>query len=182
MFLLCPLCFRFITKTYTGRGLPDTAGGGGGGGGWSESAHVTHTAYLTDDLVRDKHTRSSTSSSIVSPTVGDDISSTGTSDAGDGDHAAEAATFETKPTTGMYVPPTVSNPNRHAGFWGVWEPVLGRAGGGGGGGSSITASSRDSTGAERWRTTLNKRGGAFRFVPRKGRNKIMDGRTLGGGI
>lgn len=161
-FLWSPLCFRFITKTYTGRGLPETAGGGSG---WSGSAHVTHTAYLTDDLVRDTHT-GSTTRSTVSPTVGDDIISTRTGDAGNGDHAAEASTIETKTTPGTYIPPNVSNSYRHAGFWGVWEPVLGRAGGGGGS-RGITASSGDGVGTERWRTTLNKRGGAFRFVPRK---------------
>ncbi|CAM9870421.1 unnamed protein product, partial [Pylaiella littoralis] len=159
----------FITKTYTGRGLPETAGGGegggGGGGSWSGSAHVTHTAYLTDGLIRDKRGGGgSTSSSAVSSAAADDTISTR---AFDGDHVAEGSTLETP----LAQFPNVSSSNRHAGFWGVWEPVLGRAGGGGGsggGGTSIATRSGDGagTGIDRWSTTLSKRGGAFRFVPR----------------
>lgn len=164
-----PPYFRFITKTYTGRGLPETAGGGegggGGGGSWSGSAHVTHTAYLTDGLIRDKRGGGgSTSSSAVSSAAADDTISTR---AFDGDHVAEGSTLEIP----LAQFPNVSSSNRHAGFWGVWEPVLGRAGGGGGsggGGTSIATRSGDGagTGIDRWSTTLSKRGGAFRFVPR----------------
>lgn len=56
---------------------------------------------------------------------------------------------------------------RHDGFWGVWEPVLGRAGGGGGGGRRASSSSVDSVVPDGGRTTLSRRGGVFRLVPKQ---------------
>lgn len=139
----------------------------GGGGGWSGSAHVTHTAYLTDDLVHDKH--GSTSSTVSSAVVAADTTRTG-----DRDRTAEASMLETiraASLTSKTLPsPIVSNAHRHAGFWGVWEPVLGRAGNGGGdGGDGRSIAARSGVGAvpDGWKTTLNRRGGAFRFVPKR---------------
>lgn len=127
----CPLSIsivlcRFITKTYTGRGLPDAAGGGAGGG-WSGGAHVTHTAYLTDGLAHDHRALESN----------------------------------------LRPPLDMSNKGRHTGFWGVWEPVLGRAGGGGGRGRSVASTAVAGVVPDGSRTTLSRRGGVFRLVPKQ---------------
>lgn len=121
---------RFITKKYTGRGLPDAAGGVSGG--WRGGAHVTHTAYLTDGLARNHHR---------------------------------------PPGSTVRSPQGASYTSRHTGFWGVWEPVLGRTGGGGGGGGGGgkrgSSTSVASAVPDGFRTTLSRRGGVFRLVPKQ---------------
>ncbi|CAM9372886.1 unnamed protein product [Ectocarpus sp. 12 AP-2014] len=131
----------FISKTYTGRGLPQATTDRG-----STSAHVTHIAYLTDDLSNGNH---------------------GVGNKGSTSWFAEAAPAATGVPTADDAPPEtdssffVGNARRHSGFWGVWEPVLGLAGDGGG-------HSTDHGLPRRWRTTLSRRGGVFRLVPSRG--------------
>lgn len=171
-----PSRFRFISKTYTGRGPPQAttdrvsasssvAGQGPG------SAHVTHMAYLTDDLSNGNHgvgNKDSTSwFAEAAPAA------TGVATADDAPPKTDASHFVSRASPlaepalaatwrhGNPPAANVGNVRRHSGFWGVWEPVLGPAGDGGG-------QSTDHGLPSRWRTTLSRRGGVFRLVPSRG--------------
>lgn len=125
-----------MRKTYTDSGASRAASGGAGDivGG---RTHVTHMAYLVDSPVA--------SSATVTNT---DI------DRGCTDKTL-TTTNQTKPyreaeVAAISTPPT--------GFWGVWEPVLGR------GGEGVGGVLRRPDNVPGW-TTLSRRGGAFRLVP-----------------
>lgn len=172
-----PSRFRFIAKTYTGRGLPQATtdhvrdSSSIAGDGPARSAHVTHMAYLTDDFSNGKHGVGNKGSTSWFPEAAPAATDTATVD----DVAPETYTSHivTKapllaevalPATsghGKPLPANMTNARRHSGFWGVWEPVLGLAGDGGG-------PSTDHGLPSRWRTTLSRRGGVFRLVPSYG--------------
>ncbi|CAM9475230.1 unnamed protein product, partial [Ectocarpus sp. 8 AP-2014] len=163
----------FISKTYTGRGLPQAttdrvSASGSVAGQGPGSAHVTHMAYLTDDLSNGNHgvgNKGSTSWFAEAAPV-----ATGVATADDAPPETDASHLVTRAsplaelalaaTSRHGNPPAanVANARRHSGFWGVWEPVLGLAGDVGG---QSTAHGLPS----RWRTTLSRRGGVFRLVP-----------------
>eukprot|EP00903_Cladosiphon_okamuranus_P014876 g13775.t1 len=66
--------------------------------------------------------------------------------------------------------PIISHKARRIGFWGVWEPVLGRAGGcgaGGGGARRAGFAKGASVVPDGSTTTLSRRGGVFRWVPKQ---------------
>ncbi|CAM9352286.1 unnamed protein product [Ectocarpus sp. 4 AP-2014] len=156
----------FMSKTYTGRGLPQATTDRG-----SASAHVTHIAYLTDDLSNGNlgvGNKGSTSwFAEAAPAA------TGVPTADDAPPETDSSHFVTRasplaelaltatPRHGNLPAAKVANARRHSGFWGVWEPVLGLAGDGGG-------HSTDHGLPSRWRTTLSRRGGVFRLVPSRG--------------
>lgn len=178
-FASSPSRFRFISKTYTGRGLSQATtdrvvsdSSSVAGDCPSRSAHVTHMAYLTADFSNGKHGVGNKGGmswfaeavpAATGVTTADDVVPPET----DASHFAKKASPLAEvalAATSRHGKPraaNVANARRHSGFWGVWEPVLGLAGDGGG-------QSTDHGLPSRWRTTLSRRGGVFRLVPSRG--------------
>ncbi|CAM9893353.1 unnamed protein product [Ectocarpus sp. 6 AP-2014] len=167
----------FISKTYTGRGLPQgttdrvSASTSVAGHGPGRSAHVTHMAYLTDDLSNGKHGVGNKGTTSWFAEAAPAATGVATADDAppetDASHVVTRASPLAEPALAATWrhgnPPAanVGNARRHSGFWGVWEPVLGLAGDVGGQSTAHGLSSR-------WRTTLSRRGGVFRLVPSRG--------------